>query len=351
LETDERIAQRLGRFGEVEATTSPLYRRLAPLAADRAPLVALLRERRSGQPPANVLLAAIQRRLTARPEAPLAAYFPTLGGSRAPDAGLAAAFDAFWPEELAGIGELVRSRRVATNEVRRAAILRPAYVAVARRLVEAERPPSAHLVELGASAGLLLVWDRLAYRYGGTRFGPDPAPLELASDWRAPRPPDPLAPFTVAARIGIDVEPVELGDPEAMAWLRALIWPEHVDRAAAFDTACALARAAEVQVRAADALTFVPGGLDALPGRLPAVVLHAFTVNQFSDAMRAQLDQGLAEAARTRPIFRVGLEWAPGGARLELTTYPGGRTTLLARADPHGGWIEPVDDALLAPST
>jgi hypothetical protein len=88
--------------------------------------------------------------------------------------------------------------------------------------------------------------------------------------------------------------------------------------------------------------------LDALPGRLPAVVVHAFTVNQFSDAMRAQLDQGLAEAARTRPIFRVGLEWAPGGARLELTTYPGGRTTLAARADPHGAWIEPLDDGLLA---
>ncbi len=94
----------------------------------------------------------------------------------------------------------------------------------------------------------------------------------------------------------------------------------------------------------------MPDGLDALPGRLPAVVVHAFTVNQFSDAMRAQFDQGLGEAARTRPIFRVGLEWAPGGARLELTTYPGGRSTLLARGDPHGAWIEPLDDALAAPA-
>ncbi|MFP4125226.1 MAG: DUF2332 domain-containing protein [Alphaproteobacteria bacterium] len=349
METSERIAQRLRHFGEVEATTSPLYRRLAPLCAEREALLRVLQERRSGQPPANVLLAAVQRRLMERPEAALAAYFPTLGGSRPPDAALAAAFDTFWPAEREAIAELVRTRRVATNEVRRCAILRPAFVVVARRLIEGGRPPSAHLVEIGASAGLLLAWDRLAYRYGPHRFGPQQAPLELASEWRAPRPPDPLAPFTVAERIGIDVEPVNLADPQEVAWLRALIWPEHVERAAAFDAATVVARELGVAVLAADALSFVPGGLEALPGRLPAVVVHAFTVNRFSDAMRAQFDQGLGEAARTRPIFRVGLEWAPGGARLELTTYPGGRPTLVARADPQGAWIEPLDDALAPP--
>ena len=346
VETTARIADRLVRFGRIEATTSPLYRRLAPLAAERPALVRLLTRRRSGQPPANVLLAALQRRLHARPDVALAAYFPTLGGDRKPDAELEPAFDAFWPGELDALGELVATRRVATNEVGRCAVLRLAYVAVARRLIEAGRPPSAHLVELGASAGLLLAWDRLGYRYGPHRLGTPDAPLDLATDWRASRPPDPLAPVTVAARVGVDLEPVDLDDPEGVAWLRALIWPEHVARAAAFDAACALARELELRVLKADALTFLPGGLDALPGRLPAVVVHAFTVNQFSDAMRAQLDQALGEAARTRWVFRVGLEWAPGGARLELTTYPGGRTRLLARADPHGGWVEPLADVV-----
>ena len=349
METDARIAERLRDFGAREATSSPLYRRLAPLAADREPLVALLRHRRSGQPPANVLLAALHRRLMARPDdAPLAAYFATLGGTRPPDDALAGAFDRFWPGEMDALDALVRTRRVATNEVGRAAILRLAFVAVARRLVDAGRPPSAHLVEVGASAGLLLAWDRFAYRYGPSRFGPDAPALTLETTWRGARPPDPLPPFTVAERRAVDVEPVDLNDAEATAWLRALIWPEHVARAAAFDRAAQLARELGLRVERADALTFVPGGLDALPGRLPAVVVHAFTVNQFSDAMRAQFDQGLAEAARTRPIFRIGLEWATGGARLTLTPYPDGRTTLLARADPHGAWIEPLDDTLLA---
>ena len=350
METSERIAQRLRQFGELEAATSPLYRRLAPLAADRAPLVELLRERRSGQPPANVLLAALQRRLMERPDAALAAYFATLGGTRTPDGELARAFDAFWPGELDALGALVRTRRVATNEVRRAAVLRLAYVAVARRLVERGRPPTAHLVEIGAGAGLLLAWDRFAYRYGRASFGDPQAPLTLTTAWRGTVPPDPHAPFTVAERLGVDVEPVDLDDPEAAAWLRALIWPEHVERAAAFDAARAVVCGLGVTVRAADALTFLPGGLDALAGGLPAVVVHAFTVNQFSDAMRRAFDQALGEAARMRPIYRVGLEWAPGGARLELTTYPGGRTTPLARADPHGAWVEPLEDEPATPS-
>jgi hypothetical protein len=350
VETSERIAQRLRQFGELEATTSPLYRRLAPLAAARPELVALLRERRSGQPPANVLLAALQRRLMDRPEAPLAAYFRTLGGTRAPDDELATALDAFWPGELDALAGLVRTRRVATNEVRRAAVLRLAYVAVARRLIERGRPPTAHLVEIGASAGLLLAWDRFAYRYGSAGFGDPDAPLTLTTAWRGTVPPDPHAPFTVAERLGVDVEPIDLDDPEAAAWLRALIWPEHVERAAAFDAARAVARRLALTVRAADALTFLPDGLDALAGRLPAVVVHAFTVNQFSDAMRARFDQALGEAARTRPIFRVGLEWAPGGARLALTTYPGGRTTELARADPHGAWVEPLENEPATPT-
>jgi hypothetical protein len=350
VETSERIAQRLRQFGELEAATSPLYRRLAPLAADRAPLVELLRERRSGQPPANVLLAALQRRLMERPDAALAAYFATLGGTRTPDGELATAFDAFWPGELDALGALVRTRRVATNEVRRAAVLRLAYVAVARRLVERGRPPTAHLVEIGAGAGLLLAWDRFAYRYGRASFGDPQAPLTLTTAWRGTVPPDPHAPFTVAERLGVDVEPVDLDDPEAAAWLRALIWPEHVERAAAFDAARAVVCGLGVTVRAADALTFLPGGLDALAGGLPAVVVHAFTVNQFSDAMRRAFDQALGEAARMRPIYRVGLEWAPGGARLELTTYPGGRTTPLARADPHGAWVEPLEDEPATPS-
>ncbi|TVQ38042.1 MAG: DUF2332 domain-containing protein [Geminicoccaceae bacterium] len=342
MDETSRIAARLRQFGETEAPTSPLYQRLAPLAADRPSLLRLLQDRLPGQPPANVLLAAVQRRLMDRPDAALRAYYPTLGGSLAPDAALEAAFDAFWPAEHAALAELIRTRRSATNEVRRAAVLRLGYVVLARRLVAMGLPPSAHLVEIGASAGLTLLWDRFAYRYGETTFGPPDAALTLVSAWRSPDPPPATAPFTPAGRIGLDLAPPSVHDPDAMAWLRALIWPEHVERARLFDQALALARRHPPPVEAVDALAWLPAGLDTLPERLPAVVVHAFTVNQFSTSMRHQLDQALAEAAALRPVFRLGYEWTgTPAAALTLTTYPGGRTTTLATADAHGAWIEP----------
>ena len=344
-----RIADRLRHFGAAEATTSPLYQHLAPLAADRSALVRLLQDRPPGQPPANVLFAALQRRLLDRPDAALRAYYPTLGGRRRPDTVLEDAFDAFWPGELDALAALVRERRCATNEVRRAAILRLGYTAVARRLAEAGAAPTAHLVELGTSAGLTLLWDRLAYRYGSVALGPADAPLALATDWCGDAPPPLHPPITVAARLGVDLAPPDVHDPDAMAWLRALIWPEHVARAELFDRALALARHDPPPVLAADALAWLPGGLDALPGSLPAVVVHAFTVNQFSRPMRAQLDQSLAEAAELRPVFRLGYEWTGDpAASLTLTTYPGGRTTRLAAADPHAAWVEPKDALVTA---
>ncbi len=344
MEDCNRIARRLVAFGANEAPTSPLYQRLAPLAARRPTLLGFLQRRLPGQPPGNVLLAALQRRLMDRPEAALRAYYPTLGGSRAPDAHLEAAFDAFWQAETDALAGLIRSRRCATNEVRRAVVLRLGYVAIARRLATQGLPPSAYLLEIGTSAGLTLLWDRFAYRYGDTRLGAEDAPVTLSVAWRCAAAPPATAPVTPAGRLGLDLAPPSVHDADAMAWLRALIWPEHVERSTLFDRALAFARSHPPPVQAMDALAWLPAGLDALPERMPAAVVHAFTVNQFSTAMRHQLDQALAEAAQLRPVFRLGYEWTGDpAARLTLATYPGGRTIPLAVADAHGAWVEPTD--------
>ena len=343
MDDHARLARRLRRFAEIEAVTSPLYRELAGLAAERPSLLDLLRRRAAAQPPANVLLASIQRRLMDRPDAALRAYYPSLGGDRAPDAQLAVAFDAFWRQELDALDALIRSARVATNEVARSAVLRLAYVHLAKLLEAQGLEPRVHLVEIGASAGLNLLWDRLGYAYGPHRLGTDPAPLVLATDWRAATPPDEHPPIAMASRLGIDLHVPDLARAEDVAWLRALIWPEHEARAARFDAAVALARAAPPPTLEADALAYLPDGLDALAGDLPAVVVHAFTLNQFSDQMRLQVEASLATAAATRPVFRVGFEWTPEGAMLTLQTYPRGASRTLALADPHGAWIGPSD--------
>jgi hypothetical protein len=72
-------------------------------------------------------------------------------------------------------------------------------------------------------------------------------------------------------------------------------------------------------------------------------VYHAFTLNQFSPEMRREFEQLLRTAAVRRPLWRIGLEWATAPApELILAHYHGAgvRESTLAYCDPHGAWIE-----------
>src|SRR5262245_54994732 len=94
-------------------------------------------------------------------DAPLAAYYPDLTAEPHPIAEAYPVFRAYCLQHAAEIRALVTTRRVQTNEVRRCAPLLPALQTVWER--GARRPLA--LVEVGASAGLLLNWDRYAYEY------------------------------------------------------------------------------------------------------------------------------------------------------------------------------------------
>jgi hypothetical protein len=125
---------------------------------------------------------------------------------RAP--GLAAAYpprdpgdDTLWSavtDALAGHAGYVLARLDGppqTNEPMRCAALVPGFLTVAVRtglpLVTSE---------LGASAGLNLIWDRFAYRFGDARRGAAGSPVVIVPDWDGPPPPDPVV--QVASRAG-----------------------------------------------------------------------------------------------------------------------------------------------------
>ena len=68
------------------------------------------------------------------------------------------AFAEFCETHAAAIAAIIEARVVSTNEVRRCALLLPAFARAAARLGE-----PLHLVEVGTSAGLKLLWDHYAY--------------------------------------------------------------------------------------------------------------------------------------------------------------------------------------------
>lgn len=145
------------------------------------------------------------------------------------------------------IRRTILRRSTQTNEIGRLATLLPALAGIA---AGTDRPLA--LVDVGASAGLNLYPDRMAYRWTGdvvraldpeTGAGeaPWPAAPVLACQTGG-RVPLPKALPAVAWRGGVDLNPLDVADDEQMAWLATLVWPEHDDRRARLAAAVAIAR-------------------------------------------------------------------------------------------------------------
>lgn len=110
-----------------------------------------------------------------------------------------------------------------TNEAARCALHVPALAGIDGPLA---------LLEVGASAGLCLYPDRYSYRYTGhPQLDPASGPSEVVLDCAASGPlPVPTRLPEVLWRGGIDLNPLDVRHPDDLAWLDALVWPEHDDR-------------------------------------------------------------------------------------------------------------------------
>ena len=130
-------------------------------------------------------------------------------------------------------------------------------------------------------------------------------------------------------------------------WLRALVWPDHAERAERLNRAIEIARHRPPRLIAGDALDVLPGVLDSIPSDAVPVVFHAHALNQFSPAARQRFQELLAVHSVNRDLYELSLEGkrAPYG-QMELSFYTSGkllRQDLPAQYDPHGGWLEWCD--------
>ncbi len=235
---------------------------------------------------------------------------------------------------------LLSSRRVQTNEVGRCACLLPAFALAAG--VAPGRPLA--LIEVGASARLNLYWDRYRYDYGDGKVRGDAAsPVRMICALRGSGlPPLPRRFPTVASHVGLELHPIDVRDPDERLWLRALVWPEHLERAATLRQALELARSDPPPLIAGDALDLLPDVLAALPSDSLACVVHTHTVYQFSPAECEQLRDILA--AHDREVVKIRLEPVPKDTHsaLELLVIRNGawKEQRLAGCDYHGRWLD-----------
>ena len=321
-------------FAEVEcAGRSPLYQRLSHAISDDSDLLKLASTSRVPIP--NLFLAAVHYLLLRDPSQALARCYPSIhpADSKEIDAKL---FRQFCLAHADAIRNLIQTRRVQTNEVARSGYLLPAFALASQR---AKGRPLA-LIEIGAAAGLNLCFDQYAFDYGkpfGVR-GNRASTLKIAIELRGSVPPPiPDAPPAIAQRIGIDVDPIDLNDPDGIAWLEALIWPEHHDRREQLRSAIRVARTVPIQMVKGPATTLLAGIVNAIPADQVPCIFQTHSLNQFTPEARAKLMKTIDQLGSRREMFFISRD-----NRLVMDHYGGGEkdVMLLADCDAHGRWIE-----------
>jgi hypothetical protein len=226
-----------------------------------------------------------------------------------------------------------------TNEVGRAAVFLPGFFAVAR----AQGLPL-RLLEIGASGGLNLLFDRYGYRLGETAWGDAASPVQLTPEWTGPSP-RPVA-LQVRSRQGCDQLPVDLADPEARVRLLSYVWADQADRVARVRGALRIAEATPPAVDRANAADWLEAQLADLPAGTTTVLYHSFAWLYFDPRTKARIAAAMAEAGGRAGPDR-GLAWLSfesddntENPHLDLTLWPGGQKHRLARAHPHGRWVK-----------
>jgi hypothetical protein len=222
-----------------------------------------------------------------------------------------------------------------TNEVARSGILLGGFMEIG----EATGLPL-RMLELGASAGLNMVWDRFGYRLGELAWGDPASPVQLAPEWRGPSPRG--VAMRVASRAGCDVAPVDLADPERRLRLTSYVWADQATRLARLDGAITLARAAGILVQRADAAVWTRDQLAIPTPGQTTVLYHSIFWQYLPAATQAAIAASVADAG-ARATAEAPLAWLrfepPDPAQraaLTLTCWPNGGTRQLGEADAHG---------------
>ncbi|HVC15417.1 MAG TPA: DUF2332 domain-containing protein [Acidimicrobiales bacterium] len=341
----DNLAEQFRRFAAgVRIDGAVRYARICEGIATDPSLLSLVAEAPPDQRRPNILLAAVHDRLLAGHDDPLAAHYPTVLAWRGEDPARALgpdldpfpSFAAFCERDREAIAELVATRATQTNEVGRCTAILPALSCVAAR---AGGPIA--LVDLGAAAGLNLVFDRYAYAYtpatkGPRRFGAADAgceagdrdsPVVLRCEVRGA--PIPTAIPAVAARVGLDRRPVDVRDEDQVRWLLACQWPDHLDRFEVARRAIGVARALDEPplVRHGDALEDLDEIASTLPTDARLCVLHTWVAAYFTPDEQAALCDAVARLAATRPLSWVFAEAPYEVPALPVPPSPGGDGT------------------------
>jgi hypothetical protein len=267
----------------------------------------------------------------------LAVHYPSTGGDGDPDT-CWPAFQAALNEHAATLRELI-TQPVQTNEVGRSAALIGGFLQIATITGLPLR-----VLELGASAGLNLRFDRYFYASANSSWGPEDSKVRFEEVYEGDPPFEQS--LTLAAQLGCDANVLDPASPDGALTLRSFLWPDQTRRLERLERALELARSLPVPLERAGALQWATRELSHTPAGVVRVIFHSIFAQYLSQQERRGLIELLQRtgerADRDAPLAWLRMEPEPVGgtyAEVRLTIWPHGSDLLLARSGFHG---EPV---------
>ena len=282
-------------------------------------------------------LGAVHRLVLEGRAPALAAHYPSAGGSFGPAESPWPAFRDVLAAHAPRVRDLLLSP-VQTNEVARCASLLGGFLTVA-----AETRLPLRLLEVGASAGLNLRFDRFRYESEGFAFGSPAAPVRFRDvfDGAVPRL---AAALEIAERSGCDQAPVDAASAEGRLTLRSFLWPDQTARRERLDAALGVAESVPASLERAEACEWTANR--AVPERGVATVVYHSIVMPYLGREGVRRFTQIVRAAGARATVDAPLAWLylepsrRGDAGWEhsvcLSLWPGGEPRVLALSSPHG---------------
>ena len=201
------------------------------------------------------------------------------------------------------------------------------------------------ILEIGSSAGLNLLIDRYRYDLGGILVGPAASPVTIRPEWRGSPPPAVEVRFSQVR--GVDIAPIDVGDPTAAERLLAYVWADAPQRAERVRAAIAMIAAQPIELEQGDAADWVEARLSQpQESGVMRVLVHSIVWQYLPASGQARILAAM-EAAGAAATLREPIGWVAfetdhktGRQHLTLRCWPGDRKPVeLATSHPHGAWI------------
>jgi hypothetical protein len=337
------LSKKFERFAEEECKGhSPLYHDLCKQIAVDEELLRLCSFVREGQPVPNAFLAAVHFFILKNKQSSLAQFYPSVTGQKT-EAIPFDAFKAFVQQQQQAIVDLLQHRIVQTNVITRCNYLLPVF----SNILSLENKP-ATIIDIGASAGLNLNFDRYEYYYNDKKVYGDSG-VKLHCQIKEGNVPIIQLFKGIVQKIGIDQHLIDLTDAEDILWLQALIWPDQTERFLRLKEALKAPGLSEIKLIKGSTIADFKKVIEAVDPDETLIVSATHVLYQFTAKLLLEFYDLLDAIGQNRDFYflsaeatkAVQLKYGVNHTAVVLTTYKDKlkQETLIAEANGHGNWI------------